>query len=222
MKCKRIRNMMGAYLYGDLEPEQMREVRLHTQDCEACSFDLKSRGLVISSLENEAPTLSDAQKQSIACAVRGALATGKPAGMSWWVRPASAVALASLVIAALTVGKHSGSIVDLVRPTKHQSSKAVVTITEIPVQPVDNSVPNDKGESSRSKTITNMADYARRMAAPAVTGTTDRKMDQKKMVAPEEPVNVASPSEEKEKQGDKAETRLPKPVGPNSVQTAHE
>ena len=50
MKCRHVREMMGAYLYGDLDADDMREVRMHTQECVDCKEDLESRGRVISSL----------------------------------------------------------------------------------------------------------------------------------------------------------------------------
>ncbi|MHB9035172.1 MAG: anti-sigma factor family protein [Armatimonadota bacterium] len=232
MKCKQIREMMGAYLYGDLEPQDMREVRLHAQDCEACRADLESRGLVVSSLGNEAPTLSDAERQRIAFNVKSALRAAQPKTAVWWLRPASAVALAALVLVGFAVGRHIGTkgspFADPGQSAKENSVKPVVTITEAPTQSGDNMQPNEtpgtKGERSRSKNITNMANFARRMIAPAVTGPTDRKLDQnkRKMVLPDEPVQVVTPSEANEKQGDKTETKLPKPNGMNDAQTAHE
>jgi hypothetical protein len=228
MKCKQIREMMGAYLYGDLDPGDMREIRLHAQDCEACRADLESRGLVVSKLNLEPPTLSDAEKQQIAWAVKGAVRAAEPRIAVWWMRPASAFALAALVLTGFMVGRHFGTsgsqFADSGRISNEDSGKAVVTIIETSPDPSDDAQSDAKPERSRSKRISDMADYARRMAAPAVMGPTDRKLNQdpRRTLMPDEPVQVVTPSEAKKKQGDKAETKLPKPAGLNNAQTAHE
>lgn len=72
MKCRQAQDLMGAYLYGDLAPEEMRELRVHAQDCTLCREDLATRGRVVSSLSDSVPTLSDADRQRIAWSVKGA------------------------------------------------------------------------------------------------------------------------------------------------------
>ncbi len=73
MKCRQAQELMGAYLYGDLAPEEMRELRLHAQDCALCREDLAARGRVVSSLSDATPELSDEDRQRIAWSVKGAV-----------------------------------------------------------------------------------------------------------------------------------------------------
>ncbi|MEN6356917.1 MAG: zf-HC2 domain-containing protein [Armatimonadota bacterium] len=244
MKCRQVRKLMGAYLYGDLEPEDMRDIRLHTQVCEQCRADLESRGMVVSSLNAQAPVLDDQDKQQLARSVKKAIdesgrdnlglnRANEPGAALWWWRPASAVALAGFVLAGFAIGRHIGSSGGLFagssRSAINNSNKARVTITEAaPAARQDNdktSASRDGHQSiSRSKKIENMADYARRMAVPAVTGPTDRNSnnDKRKSVIPDEPVSVAGQSDIKKEQEKKDATKLPKPTGLNDAQTTDE
>jgi len=104
MKCRQIQDMMGAYLYGDLSPSDMREVRLHTQTCAQCREDLESRGRVVSAISNVAPNLTDEDRQSIAWTVKGALRHAESARRQVHLRWAPAFAVAALLIAGVAVG----------------------------------------------------------------------------------------------------------------------
>lgn len=230
---------MGAYLYGDLEPEDMRDIRLHAQVCDKCRADLESRGQVISSLSAQAPVLQDHDKQRIARNVKEAITgldhedirlnrTNEPDTGLWWLRPASAVAIAGFLLAGFAIGRHIGGGLSAGSRQSTDISKARVTITEAaPDNSSDNATEasTDTHQSnSRSKKIENMADYARRMAIPAVTGPTDRNsnQDKRRHVIHEEPLSVAGQSDIKGEQDNKDTTKLPKPTGLNDAQTANE
>lgn len=108
MKCKQVQELMGAYLYGDIAPEEMRELRLHSQDCTLCREDLATRGRVVSSLSDAVPMLSDADRQRIAWSVKGATRRPKvkPRSLAWRLAPVLGV-----VVAVLLVGFVAGHLV---------------------------------------------------------------------------------------------------------------
>lgn len=116
MKCKRVRGLMGAYLYGDLEAGEMMEVRLHAQDCEECAGDLASRGQALSMLDDAAPELTDDEREQIAWSVRGAVRTAcSPRGVASRWAPALAIA------AALCVGLGIGAVIGSHLGNTHRS-----------------------------------------------------------------------------------------------------
>jgi anti-sigma factor RsiW len=73
MKCKQAQDLIGAYIYGDLAAEEMRDLRVHTQDCALCREDLASRGRIISALDDTVPMLTDEERLRIAWSVKGAV-----------------------------------------------------------------------------------------------------------------------------------------------------
>lgn len=77
MKCEQVQELMGAYLYGDLSPEEMRKIRLHAQECAGCKKDLESQGRVIAALDNRTPELSDMERQQIAWSVKRVVETDR-------------------------------------------------------------------------------------------------------------------------------------------------
>lgn len=104
MKCKQVKELMGAYIYGDLAPEEMRQIRLHAQDCPECREDIRARGAVISALDGSAPTLSDEDRQRIAWSVKGVVRSEQERpSFRWW--PVSAFGLAVVVLVGLVAAK---------------------------------------------------------------------------------------------------------------------
>ena len=91
---------MGAYLYGDVAPEEMRDLRVHAQDCALCREDLATRGSVVSSLGDATPKLSDEDRQRIAWSVKGAVNRRELESRPLIVRLAPALALAAAVLVA--------------------------------------------------------------------------------------------------------------------------
>ena len=100
MKCRQAREYMGAYLYGDLAPDEMRELRVHAQDCVLCREDLATRGRIVSSLPDASPALSDTDRQRIAWSVKGAIRKQETRTRPLALRLAPAFALAAAVLAA--------------------------------------------------------------------------------------------------------------------------
>lgn len=100
MKCRQAQELMGAYLYGDLAPEEMRDLRVHAQDCVLCREDLATRGRVVSSLSDSSPTLSDADRQRIAWSVKGVIRKQQVRTRPLILRLAPTFALAAAVLAA--------------------------------------------------------------------------------------------------------------------------
>ena len=100
MKCRQAQELMGAYLYGDLAPEEMRELRVHAQDCALCREDLATRGRGVSCLNDAVPTLSDADRQRIAWSVKGAVRKQEAKGRPLILRLIPALGMAAVVLAA--------------------------------------------------------------------------------------------------------------------------
>ena len=235
MKCDQIRDLMGAFLYGDLSPDEMREVRAHAQGCGECKRDLAARTSVVAAISDSAPALTDAERQRIAWAVRGAVSRApvcEPAGRRWL--PAFGVAM------ALVAGIALGTAINLVvsgrwnlgsQEAKHHSKppRVVVQVKEEPVrhpakQKTEIAVGKDdsstKQQDSDAVRMTNALTQAvttaiQRGTAVAVTrgqrkpdGTLGEKPAR---TQPEEkPVEMAAPP---------AGAKVPLPKGPNDVRT---
>ena len=104
MKCRQVRDLMGAYLYGDLAPEEMRDLRVHAQDCALCREDLATRGRVVSALDDEAPILTDEERQRIAWSVKGAVAEEAVGDETAYRAPVPAFGIAAVLVAGVVVG----------------------------------------------------------------------------------------------------------------------
>jgi len=153
MNCKQTQNMMGAYLYGDLSPSEMRGVRLHVEKCSKCREDLASRGQVICSVPNTPPALSDEERQSIAWTVKGAIRHAELArdrrGFPW----APALAVGIVLVAVLAVGvlllldaNQPPRGAQAKTPSRQETSPATVKITE------DRQAPPRTGRQAASPT----------------------------------------------------------------------
>jgi len=135
MKCRQAQELMGAYLYGDLSPEEMRDLRLHTLECAVCREDLAARGRVVSSLSDATPKLSDEERQRIAWSVKGAVTRRRFEERPLIVRLAPAVALAvAVLVAGFALGRVTpqvGKNAAAREPTKQDVvSQAQVEVTE--------------------------------------------------------------------------------------------
>lgn len=233
MKCERVQEMMGAYLYGDLSPEDMRDVRLHAEECSECREDLESREQAVSCLGDEVPQLSDDERLSIAWGVRGALRQ-QIARRPLLFRPASAFAVTAVLIAGLIVGallsmhamrSQAPAPTQAAKPSEPANAKTShVIVTE--VKP--NRATNDSGglasgsspRSNRSKAI----DTALRAVRRGMTlGTSSRNSDAatQKRTKPEEPVPVTGEKSESGKAQPATEgAKLPAPTDLNDAQTS--
>ena len=104
MKCKNVRELMGAYLYGDLAPHEMKDVRLHAEDCVDCREDLRTRGLVVDAIPSTVPALTDEDRQRLMWSVKGAIRAREREERSVLLRVAPAFGLAAVLALGLGLG----------------------------------------------------------------------------------------------------------------------
>jgi len=230
MKCKRIQEMMGAYLYGDLAPDELREVRLHTQGCAVCKEDVESRGKVLAAIPSAAPELSDDERMQIAWGVKGALKNGAQAreGFRWgYVAAVATVALAGLAVAAIVVYNSSRPLSSM--QARQRSASPVVSIREErrapPKKPTI--VPETQartpatstGEEERRPASGDRAPDIRRQLAN-FTAMTTRHDPRKRKLAVDKPAGVVEQPQLGEPAPPREGEKLPKPTDPNDAQTA--
>ena len=229
MKCKRIQDMMGPYLYGDLAPDEMREVRLHTQACAVCRADVESRGRVVSSLPDKAPELSDQDRLEIAWAVKGAVRNGAHAREAFSFRWGYVAAVASVVLAGLAVAAivvHNSAKPPPLTQAKQRAAPAVVEIREERVaaaskhtreharRPSPEETTGQETPSLRDETVPNVARQF------TTLGVISRHHPPKKNVAEDKPAPVVTAPEEPKPAPPEEGAKLPKPTDPNDAQTA--
>ncbi len=108
MNCRKARDMMGAYLYGDLSTSDMKLLRLHVADCAACRQDLESRGKTIAAIPNQVAELTVDDRAWIASATRARLAS-RPSRTVWIMpRFSAAFGVAAVILAGIVVGSVLG------------------------------------------------------------------------------------------------------------------
>jgi hypothetical protein len=235
MKCKQIKELMGAYLYGDLSPEEMREVRLHANACGGCREDLRTRGAAVASVGDRVPDLTDLEKQRIAWYVEGAVRRNDaraPAGL----RLAPILAGGTIAIAA---GVAIGALIasNLAKPSVQQAqrdrrppARATVRIQEEPVGATakDKSEtalnkPDEKAKDSETLRITNAIADAMKSALRGGAGVASRSGPemQRRRAEPEEVIEEVSTSAESPKdESQTSPTKLPKPSDLNDARTS--
>ncbi len=106
MKCRQAQDLIGAYIYGDLTPDEMRDLRVHAQQCALCREDLASRGRIVSSLDSSVPELSDEDRQRISWSVKGAIRKEQLESRPLIRRLVPAFALTGVLVAGIVVGKY--------------------------------------------------------------------------------------------------------------------
>jgi len=108
--CKKIAEMIGAYIYGDLSPVEMRTVRLHAEECEACSSEIEERIRTISLIPADVPVLSDEDRRRVMWTVKGAIKAKCDSQRFILFRPSFArgFALAAVILAAFVGGAFVG------------------------------------------------------------------------------------------------------------------
>lgn len=225
---------MGAYIYGDLSPAEMREVRLHTQNCLECREDLEERGRIIASLSDGAPVLSDDERQSIVWSVKGAVRQQDQEREYSRAR----LAPAYVIVLVLAVGMVVGSTISA-RMGSHKSSdpqqvavkkddnktrkeKAKVRITEQRV--VQNADQKEINDDPTAKIVEGVTRAMQLLPAATVKpgNTTARDQDnpeRKAQVKPEEPLSIVPHNEEEKVETQSGTTQLPKPQDVNDAQS---
>ena len=104
MKCRHVRHVMGAYLYGDLAPEEMRQVREHVEQCGECREDLHGRGTVAASLDDTAGALTDQDRQEITWSVKGAVRAKERQSRAFGLRLAPTFGVAAVLLLGFAIG----------------------------------------------------------------------------------------------------------------------
>lgn len=118
MKCKQARELMGVYLYGDLDPDEMRQLRLHTRNCAACREDLASRGRITSIIDDAAPKLDEDEKQRIMWSVSAAVDSPRTRRRPLWSRFAPALAMGGIFVVCVGIGMFIGMRMMTPRPAQ--------------------------------------------------------------------------------------------------------
>ena len=72
-KRRHVKNIIGAYIYGDLAPEEMRRVREHLDGCEPCREDAESQARAIACIPDQGRTLLEVDRQRVRWSVLGAV-----------------------------------------------------------------------------------------------------------------------------------------------------
>ena len=227
---------MGAYLYGDLSPEEMREVRLHTQVCDRCRVDLEERGRVVASLGDAVPELTDQEKARIAWTVKGALRDNVAPRTGFRLKWGSALAAAVLAVAGLAVGAHvlirQPSPPTAPEPRVDRELSRAVTVEEVPTKPKSETgksiAASETGNSTpvvKRRRSTRFGDNAARFVRDNVPGTvasrSDEDSNRKKTVVPDAPAPVVDAPSPQPKENGSVDV-LPKPVDLNNAQTTHD
>ncbi|MDO8586122.1 MAG: zf-HC2 domain-containing protein [Armatimonadota bacterium] len=72
-KRRHVKDIIGAYIYGDLKPEEMRRVREHLDECAICRTDAESQAKVIACVPDSGRQLMEVDRQRIRWSVLGAV-----------------------------------------------------------------------------------------------------------------------------------------------------
>jgi len=229
---------MGAYLYGDLSPVEMREVRLHTQDCSECREDLRERGQIIASLGDGAPMLNDDERQSIAWSVQGAVRLQEQERQYSRFRLAPAYVIVFVLAVGLVVGSTINARMGSHQPdTARQlaarenadkdktQDKARVEITEERI--VKNDDPKDKDDDKTSRISEEVIQAINKTLLPAInTGAgvhrSKQNTEREDSVKPDDPAPIVPHNEAERIQEQSDKTQLPKPQDINDAQTTTE
>ena len=220
MKCKRTRELMGGYLYGDLAPDEMKQVRLHTQDCTACREDLAGRGGVVSALGDVAPQLSEEDRQQITWSVKGAISAQARERRTLGIRLAPTLGLATVLLVGFAVGALVSSRVGKPPPARAAKRPAEPTVTI--TRDLPNNPQSPKAQPTEQTAVTPHEDGRRgsvRRTLPihlipvAYTNRAGESSDRGHNILPDAPLQVV-PTPESEEAGAarNVEKKLPRPV----------
>lgn len=107
-ECRRIAGLLGPYIYGDLELDEMHRVRVHAEGCKRCREEISARRDVVALIPNDVPKLSDDERLRISWAVKGAVrernASSRARAFAW-------TALKGLAVSAVVVGVFAAGMV---------------------------------------------------------------------------------------------------------------
>jgi len=233
-KCKQIHQLMGAYLYGDLTPNEMREVRMHVQECEACRRDLESRRIALASIPNKAPTLSSDEQMQLTWAVKGAIRNAEllREGSRWgYAFAAGLVLLTGAAVAGIVAYNSSRpravsesgritppAVVVKIQEENGKHSKKTSTEPNAVTREQTSSAPPPEQTAASSKE--KLPELVRQFVGNIAT--TSRRSSPQRKIAVENPTKIVGEQESHEPRQQEAEPSLPEPVAPNDARTVTE
>ena len=225
MKCKHVREMMGAYLYSDLAPEEMRRLREHVERCAECREDLHGRGTVAASLDDTAGTLTDQDRQEITWSVKGAVRAKQRQSRPLALRLAPTFGVAVVLLLGFAIGFVISSqrvtpVGDSVRATTGDGSqRPKVNVVEKHKTPADNNPEVSALERTVSTTIERVRpsrprrarSYPRYPITPVSVGRREQD-NRSQMGAVDAPLPVLVDYEEGERGSELSNGKLPRPI----------
>lgn len=220
---------MGAYLYGDLSPEEMKSVRLHTRECEACREDLRLRAQAVSYVPDNPPELTDADKNRITDSVNRA-DKSNTVQKKFKLKLVPALGIAVVLLIGFAVGS-------LIRQHNDRSdeinqantgSRTIVQITEEPKTYQQRNNDDARQASIRPRrhrssplNVEGVAETARRSIASDMIHRGGDNNAEHQQTETEKPSPVVQDKKEntESKDGESGRTQLPKPTDLNDTQT---
>ncbi len=222
MKCKQVQELAGAYLYGDLAPQEMRAVRMHAQQCQTCREDFRTRGAVAASIPNSAPELTEEDRQRIMWSVKGAIKAQPPARMLFGFRFSPVYVLAAAAVVVIVGVKVVSSL-----PHSHENApRATVRVWEehspSPTKDAHVTAKNNDGDTTKIPERKNIRlDIGKMLHRKPMVGTISRDMQHKRPVVtpPEAPVPVLETPQTPDVKMENNDTMLPNPNESNNAET---
>ena len=233
MNCKYVRNLMGAYIYGDLSPEDMRIVRMHTQDCASCKADLTSRGSVISSINHTTPGLNDNDRQRILWRTNDAINNTSHRQPKLKLIPAFAVLgmlIAGYIIGILISNQPHKAQEIATQPSiinKKDKTIAIPTLKKekvfSPNVTATNKIIRTKDTPIRDNTADRLNSIVgavrRSVTIGTITSRNEEARKQSKTIIIDEPLPVVSSPNKINTEVKKNDTKMPEPKGLTEAQT---
>jgi len=99
---RHVHDVIGAYVYNALTPEETRQVRDHLDQCAECREDMESQASAISCIPDTSRSLTELDKERIRWSVIGAVRREPTVRAPFWgiVRGLSAAAAVACIFAA--------------------------------------------------------------------------------------------------------------------------
>jgi hypothetical protein len=150
---RHVHDVIGAYIYDALTPEETRQVRDHLEQCAECREDMESQTSAISCVPNTSRSLTELDKERIRWSVLGAVRREPTVRAPFWgiVRGLSAAAAVACIFAAgIFVGARlvgPPECVSTLRPANPTATNySTKPMTNAPIQVNPAPKPHDNGE----------------------------------------------------------------------------
>jgi len=184
--CRKISKMIGAYIYGDLTPEEMKNVRLNAAQCQTCADEIAAQSRTISIIPSEIPHLTDEERMQVAWTVKGAIRAKQQAG----VKPSFARMITGTLATAVLIG---AAFVGGIAYQKHYGPAKVKLIKQVIVKEVPAKPSETQTEQPLVTTIPyTMIDPFQRSQQPIYRWLPDRRTDQSEPEIAPDPTSPVS------------------------------